>query len=121
METNRFGSNCVIFDTNALIYAVKNKIDLSEFKIVLPEAVVEELKSLERTLSGEDKIAVKVALKIAEKAEIVESKSGDDGILEVAKKLRVAFVTNDKELRKKAEKLGITVAYVKLGKIVIDR
>ncbi|MEM0203423.1 MAG: PIN domain-containing protein [Archaeoglobaceae archaeon] len=120
MEVNRFGSNCVVFDTNALIYAVKNKVDLSEFKIVLPKAVLEELKSLEKRLSGEDKIAVRVALKIAEKAEIVDSESGDAGILEVAKRMCSPIVTNDKELRKKAEKLGIPTAYVKLGKIVVN-
>lgn len=120
MEVNRLGSNCVVFDTNALIYAVKNKIDLSDFKIVLPKAVFEELKDLERRLSGEDKIAVRVALKIAEKAEIVESEKGDAGILEVAKKMLSILVTNDKELRKKAEKLGIPTAYVKLGKIVVN-
>uniref|UniRef100_A0A7J3M174 Ribonuclease VapC n=1 Tax=Archaeoglobus fulgidus TaxID=2234 RepID=A0A7J3M174_ARCFL len=120
MEVNRFRSNCVVFDTNALIYAVKNKVDLSEFKIVLPKVVIDELKSLEKRLSGEDKIAVRVALKIVEKAEIVESESGDVGILEVARKMRSPIVTNDKELRKKAEKLGIPTAYVKLGKIVVN-
>ncbi|MFN3383942.1 MAG: PIN domain-containing protein [Archaeoglobaceae archaeon] len=120
MEVNRLGGNCVVFDTNALIYAVKNKVDLNEFKILLPKAVLEELRDLEKKLSGEDKIAVKIALKIVEKAEIVESGSGDMGILETAKNTRSIIVTNDKELRKKAEKLGIPTGYVKLGKIVFN-
>ncbi len=120
MEVNRLGGNCVVFDTNALIYAVKNKVDLSEFKILLPKAVVEELKELEKKLGGEDKIAAKIALKVAEKAEVVESGRGDIGILETAKITRSIIVTNDKELRKKAEKLGIPTGYVKLGKIVVN-
>lgn len=120
MEADRLRGNSLVFDTNALIYAVKNRIDLSEFRIVLPKAVVEELRTLEKKLGGEDRVAVRVALKIAEKAEIVESQSGDAGILEVALKMRIPIVTNDKELRKKAEKLGIRVAYVKLGRVVTD-
>lgn len=120
MEVNRFGSNFVIFDTNALIYAVRNKIDLSEFKLVLPKTVIEELKNLEKKLDGEEKIAVRIALKIAEKAEIVDSRSGDQGILEIARATGSLLVTNDKELRKKAEKHGIRTGYVKLGKIFFN-
>lgn len=120
MEADRFRKNCIIFDTNALIYAVKNKVDLSEFKILLPTAVVEELKSLEEKLRGEEKTATKIALKIAEKAELIESKSGDKGILEVAQKIHSIIVTNDRELREKAKKLGIPTGYVKLGRIVIN-
>ncbi|MDI9610696.1 MAG: PIN domain-containing protein [Archaeoglobales archaeon] len=118
METDRFRSNFVIFDTNALIYAVKNKLDLSNFKLVIPTAVFDELKRLEEKLSGEEKTAVRIALKLIEKAEIVKSARGDEGILEIAKKLGCGIITNDKELRRKAEKLGLAVGYIKLGKIV---
>lgn len=118
METNRLRSDCVIFDTNALIYAVKNKLDFSNFKLVVPTTVLDELKKLEEKLSGEEKTAVRVALKLIEKADVVESSHGDEGILEVAKKLGCGIITNDKELRKKAEKLGLAVGYIKLGKIV---
>ncbi len=118
METDRFRSNLVIFDTNALIYAVKNRLDFSEFKLVVPKTVIEELLRLEEKLSGEEKTAVKVALKLIEKAEVVESGKGDEGILEVAKKLGCGIITNDRHLRRRAEKLGIAVGYIKLGKIV---
>ncbi len=118
MEADRFRNYCVIFDTNALIYAVKNRLDFSNFTLVIPRAVVNELKMLEEKLSGDEKTAVKVALKLIEKAKIVESKEGDEGILEVAKRLGCGIITNDKELRRKAEKLGLAVGYVKLGRIV---
>jgi len=108
----------VIFDTNALIYAVKNRLDFSNFRLVVPRAVVNELRVLEEKLTGNEKTAVKVVLKLIEKAEIVESQEGDEGILEVAKRLGCGIVTNDKELRRKAEKLGLAVGYVKLGRIV---
>lgn len=118
MEADRLGCHCVIFDTNALIYAVKNRLDISNFKILIPKAVFDELKKLELKLSGEEKIAVRIALKLIEKAEIVESGEGDEGILEVARKFGCGIITNDKELRRKAEKLGLAVGYIKLGKIV---
>uniref|UniRef100_A0A7J2TLP8 Ribonuclease VapC n=1 Tax=Archaeoglobus fulgidus TaxID=2234 RepID=A0A7J2TLP8_ARCFL len=120
METDRIRRNRLIFDTNALIYAVKNKIDLSHFDILLPRAVINELLELEKKLSGNDRIAVKIALKVAENAEIVESKKGDEGIIEIAKNLGLCLITNDKELRKRAQKLGIQTGYVKLGKIVFS-
>ncbi|TDA29992.1 MAG: ribonuclease VapC [Archaeoglobi archaeon] len=118
MEADRFRNSCVIFDTNALIYAVKNRLDFSNFRLVVPRAVVNELRVLEEKLTGNEKTAVKVVLKLIEKAEIVESQEGDEGILEVAKRLGCGIVTNDKELRRKAEKLGLAVGYVKLGRIV---
>ncbi|MCS7130014.1 MAG: PIN domain-containing protein [Archaeoglobaceae archaeon] len=118
MEANRLGSDRVIFDTNALIYAVKNKLDFSNLKIVVPKAVLDELKRLESKLSGEEKTAVRIALKLIENFEFVDSSEGDEGILETAKKLGCGIITNDKELRRKAEKLGLAVGYIKLGKIV---
>lgn len=117
MEADRFGDYCVIFDTNALIYAVKNKLDFSNFNLVIPKAVVDELLNLEEILPGEEKIAVRVALKLIEKAKVVESEKGDEGILEVAKRLGCGIITNDRELRRKAEKLGVAVGYIKRGKI----
>ncbi|MCS7119450.1 MAG: PIN domain-containing protein [Archaeoglobaceae archaeon] len=120
MEIDRFRCNRVIFDTNALIYAAKKRIDLSEFKILLPSTVLNELKRLEEKLSGIDRIAVRIALKIVEKAELVESEEGDKGILETAKKFRCSLITNDRNLRKKAEKLGIPVGYLKLRKVVFS-
>ncbi|MEM1578242.1 MAG: PIN domain-containing protein [Archaeoglobaceae archaeon] len=120
MEIDRFGNNFLIFDTNALIYAVKNRFDLSEFKIIVPKTVVEELRKLESELSGDEKTAVKVALRLIESAKVFESGKGDEGILEVAKRTGCRIITNDKELRKRAKKLGLAVGYIKLGKIVFD-
>jgi rRNA-processing protein FCF1 len=120
METDRFRYNRLIFDTNALIYAVKNKIDLTQFEILVPSTVLRELEELEKKLSGEDKIAARIALKIAKESQTVESGEGDQGIIEVAKKFGLCLVTNDKELRRKAEKLGIPTGCVKLGKILFS-
>lgn len=120
MEANRIGYNRIIFDTNALLYAVKNKLDLSEFKILIPKAVINELKMLEEKLSGNEKIAAKIALKVVEKAEVIDSREGDEGIIEVARKFDCILVTNDKELRKKAEKFGIRTGYIKFGKVILS-
>lgn len=120
MEANRIGYNRIIFDTNALLYAVKNKLDLSEFKILIPKAVINELKMLEEKLSGNEKIAAKIALKVVEKAEVIDSREGDEGIIEVARKFDCILVTNDRELRKKAEKFGIRTGYIKFGKVILS-
>ncbi|MCX8172427.1 MAG: PIN domain-containing protein [Archaeoglobaceae archaeon] len=120
MEANRFRNSGLIFDTNALIYAIKNKVDLSNFKLVIPKTVLDELRDLEKSLSGEERGIIRIALKLVEKAEIFDSKKGDEGVLELAKKLGLGIITNDKELRKRAVKLGLAVGYVKFGKIVFQ-
>ncbi|MEM0350577.1 MAG: hypothetical protein QXR27_04345 [Archaeoglobaceae archaeon] len=99
---------------------MKNKLDLSEFKILIPKAVINELKMLEEKLSGNEKIAAKIALKVVEKAEVIDSREGDEGIIEVARKFDCILVTNDRELRKKAEKFGIRTGYIKFGKVILS-
>ncbi len=95
-------SGDIFVDTNSLIYAIRNRVDiraqLLEFpeirKILIPQCVLDELVGLSTHLpeaSG--------ALKMASKFQIVESEgSGDDCILNIALAYGAAILTNDREL-----------------------
>lgn len=95
-----------IIDTNALIYSVKQKVNLERFlkdEIVIPTSVIKELKKL----STEDSWA-NLAIKLTERFKKFNStKYGDEGIIEAALKTGGYVITNDTELREKLKNLGI--------------
>ena len=88
----------IVIDTNSLIYAAKEKLDLiSELKnmgftkIVIPKEVLNELEHIQtdKKQKGADKIAAKLALQIIKfsKVDTIYIGKGhpDDKILEFAK------------------------------------
>ena len=104
----------IVIDTNSLIYAAKEKLDLiSELKkmgftkIVIPKEVLNELEHIQtdKKQKGADKIAAKLALQIIKfsKVDTVYIGKGhpDDKILEFAKKLNFSVLTNDSILKKR--------------------
>ena len=116
-------SGIIIVDTNSLIYAIRNRVDiraqLLEFpeisKILIPQCVLNELVGLSTRLpeaSG--------ALKMASKFEVVDSQgSGDDCILNIALTSGAAILTNDRELTERARSKGIRTFSIR-GKSRID-
>ena len=105
-----------VIDTNAIIYAIKQKISLEKFlfeEIVVPSSVVEELEKL----SINDKNA-KIALRLIQKYKIIEtSKKGDEGIIDVALRNNGKVITNDADLIKRLKLLGISAVSVSLGMV----
>jgi len=105
-----------VIDTNAIIYAIKQKISLEKFlfeEIVVPSSVVEELEKL----SINDKNA-KIALRLIQKYKVIEtSKNGDEGIIDVALRNNGKVVTNDADLIKRLKLLGISAVSVSLGMV----
>lgn len=101
----------VYFDTNFLLYCMKERIDyMSElkriidrnFEVIVPFCVFEELKKIASTAKTEDKIAAKVALKEVEKFNkgFIQGYV-DNVLLDLALDNRPSVVcTNDKELKK---------------------
>jgi len=70
----------------------------------VPSSVVQELRGLDS----------QAALDLSEKYRKVEvEKKGDDGVLEAAEKLNGLIVTNDKELKKRALRKKIPVAFLR--------
>jgi hypothetical protein len=131
MEANRRRNDkvkCVTLDTNILIHAFLKKIDiftqLNElgFKIIIPLKVLEELKKLEKTLRGREKLAVKFALNLIERScEIVEIDAigADAALLATAEKYDCVLITNDRDLKRRAKVKGIAIGYLRMRRIEI--
>ncbi len=104
----------IILDTNALLMPFQFNLNLDDeierllgdvsSKVYVPSSVTKELKGLGK----------KGALKLSEKYKDIDvEKKGDDGVLEAAEKLQGIIVTNDSELKKRALKRKIPVAYLR--------
>ena len=104
----------IVIDTNSLIYAAKERLDLilelknmGFTKIVIPKEVLNELEHIQtdKKQKGADKTAAKLALQIIKfsKVDTVYIGKGhpDDKILEFANKLNFSVLTNDSVLKKR--------------------
>ena len=112
----------IVIDTNSLIYAAKEKIDvITELKkigftkIIVPNEVLKELEFIQndKKQKGADKNAAKLAIQIIKfsKVDTIYLGKGhpDDKILEFAVAKNFSVLTNDKILKKrlKAESVQI--------------
>ena len=119
----------IVIDTNSLIYAAKEKIDvITELKkmgftkIIIPNEVLKELEfiQIDKKQKGADKNAAKLALQIIKfsKVDTIYLGKGhpDDKILEFAVSKNFSVLTNDKILKKrlKAESVQIFTISKKL-------
>ena len=116
----------VILDSNFLMMPIQFHIDVfreldellnQKVETVIPFPVYEEIK---RIACGKSKLAkeAKLALKIAEKSEVLEVKLGpgestDDLIVRLASELRCLVATNDRELRMRLRSLTVPVIYLR--------
>ena len=113
----------VVFDTNALLLALEAHTplddDLADLlganRWVVPSTVLVELRTL--AYKGEGAVArqAKLALAFAGKRLAREDTKlpGDDGLLEVARRLGAAVVTNDKTLQQECKRSGLTVVVLR--------
>jgi rRNA-processing protein FCF1 len=126
--------NILIADTNFLIYAVINKIDLNQLYDILEGAIIiattwkvkKELENMAKRKTKEGTAAV-----IANKMELTifkeKGKNADEEIINVAyglkakedNEINVYLLTHDKKLIKKAKEKGINVILIK-GKGKVD-
>ena len=119
----------IVIDTNSLVYAAKEKLDvITELKkmgftkIIIPKEVLKELEFIQndKKQKGADKNAAKLALQIIKFSKIDTIYLGkghpDDKILEFATTKNFAVLTNDKILKKrlKAESIQIFTISKKL-------
>ncbi|MEM1513471.1 MAG: PIN domain-containing protein [Candidatus Thermoplasmatota archaeon] len=116
----------VVLDTNALMMPYQFDINIEKeltrllgvCRIIVPRSVVEEIEKIAEK-GGETGRAAQLALSIIKKRcfRVVETeRKGDDGVIETAIKTEAAILTNDKELKKKAKELKLTVIYLREGK-----
>ena len=111
------------FDTNFLIYSVKQNIDFIDQlrkrgfgHFLIPSSVLNELETLSQSLRGKEKLAAKITLEIvnSESFTIVETdKKADDSLLEVCEKEGALLFTNDRLLIKRARKKGVGVGFIR--------
>ncbi len=126
MEADRSGSDklkCAIIDTNILMYVFLKRVDvisqlyeLGFKRIIVPKCVIEELKKLEKSLTGKERLAAKFALKLIEGCdfEVLEcERKSDDALLELAAVHNCYLITNDKALKKRAKEIGIPIGYIR--------
>jgi len=116
----------IVVDTNALIYAAENKIDLFLLlkgnKIIIPNLVLEELQIISKAAKkASDKKAAFLALKILECGafEMVKLEgSTDKAILEFAKSRYASVLTNDLAFKKRLKQAGVKVLHIRQKKYI---
>lgn len=122
----------VVIDTNFFMVPFQFNVDiidelekaLPSYKLTTPIFVINELKGLKRNNKGKIRLNADLALKLANSSNIEikdisleNNETVDDALLRVSEIL----ATNDIELKKRARKKGITVAYLRQKKyIAID-
>ena len=107
----------VIIDTNGFMIPVQFKVDifgelgrLGYDEFVVPQAVVNELKSLVKKYRGESRTAAKVGLSLSDRCTRVEGAGiADDGILQLALDMDAAVLTNDVGLVKRLNDADVSV------------
>ncbi len=89
---------------------------LPSYQLYIPSPVMYELEKIKKRSKGKNKIAASIALKIAKsppfkvkELELSKGEMVDDALLRISKVL----CTNDRELKIKARKKGITVVYLR--------
>lgn len=93
----------------------------SSYSYVVPSPVLRELEVIKERSKGKNRIAAGVALKIASsepvktlEIEINRGEHVDNALLKMFKaNSRDVLCTNDRELRNRAKKRGITVVYLR--------
>lgn len=122
----------VVIDTNFFMVPFQFNVDiidelekaLPSYKLTTLSFVINELKGLKRNNKGKIRLNADLALKLANSSNIEikdisleNNETVDDALLRVSEVL----ATNDIELKKRAKKKGITVAYLRQKKyIAID-
>jgi rRNA-processing protein FCF1 len=101
----------IILDANALIYAIKGKIDFKKFtedEIAVPSSAVRELDKLSSTNQE-----AKLALVLLKNFKILQvDGNGDEGIMEAALKYRGDVITNDRLLGKRLKEKNVRVTTI---------
>lgn len=107
----------VIIDTNGLMIPVQFKVDiftelnrLGYDELIVPRAVINEIKTLIKRYRGENRTAAKVALSLSDRCTIVDRTGvADDVILQLALDTGAAVLTNDVGLVKRLNEADVTV------------
>lgn len=114
----------VVLDTNALLMPFEMKMNLTlavqnlvgEVDFIVPGPLLGELKHLDNKYA-------KVALQLARTFEVVPTEAtGDNSVIELALQRKAYVLTNDRILRGRLRKLGVSLIYLRSGThLVVER
>lgn len=122
----------ILIDTNVLLYAVKNKLDLKEAihdkfglaEIFVPSPVMEELKKLKRSAVKKSlRENADLACEIIRHSKFQELKlpgQADQVILNYACRTKASVLTNDLELRYRLKEYSVPVFCIRQGKYIVE-
>jgi len=116
----------VLIDTNALVYAAENKLQIFDLlrgkEVVIPSNVIAELRLIQsKGKKASDKKAAFIALKLLELSSYRSVElfgKTDKAIEEYAKENKVAVLTNDRMLKKALQKAGVKVLHIRQKKYI---
>lgn len=120
----------IILDTNALVYAAKNKVDIQQvlkqkfglIGIYVPNLVIKELKEIAKIAKkASDREAASVAYQIIKKKRLTELKlygPTDYAIAEYAVEKKAGVLTNDLKLKWILRDKGVPVYHIKQKKLI---
>jgi len=111
----------VIVDTNGFMVQAQFGVDvldelgrLGYDEFIVPSAVLDELKILEKKVRGRDRVALTVAAALAKRCKAVEAPgNADDAIVALSKKLGADVFTNDAVLRKRLKSEGVRTVFMR--------
>jgi rRNA-processing protein FCF1 len=108
-----------VIDTNALLLPFTDGTDIEKelerlfgpVQMVVPSSIAQELHGLAGGGNAKAPRAAKAAVKLMQRFHIEQTPlKGDDGVLEVARRLKAVVVTNDRKVRQEAHRSGLKVA-----------
>ncbi|MEM2934238.1 MAG: PIN domain-containing protein [Methanocellales archaeon] len=117
----------VILDTNALMIPAQFKVDifanlesLGYNEVMVPSSVLAELERIKTKGRGKAKVHASIAIELAKKCQILESKGEfDREIASLAKQYSAAVFTNDAQLRKNLRSKNVKTLFLR-GKSKIE-
>lgn len=107
-----------VLDTNALLLPFTDGTDverelerlLGAVRMVVPSSIVQEVNGLAGSGNGQAARAAKAAIRFLDRCRVEPTGlPGDDGVLEVARRLQAVVVSNDRKVRQEARRSGLTV------------
>lgn len=107
----------VLLDTNALIYSLKNRVDIQKilnwkfniFKIAVPDCVIMELETLSSSVPY-----ARGALQLSQRFERISVIGhGDNCLMDTAKETGMAVLSNDRILLGRLKRAGVRCFTIK--------
>ena len=127
--SSKINTTTVILDTNILIYSAFEPFDIAHqlkrvgfVNIKVPKGVIDELERISKMRTGKEQRFAKLALEIAKRFEVLgdhaQGAQVDDQLVQMAKSRGYIVATSDSRLRRRLRKEGVSVIYLKDGRLI---